>query len=187
MYEDAKPQIEKVCLESTSTDPVRIAKHLMALPEVPVNGPVHHLADGAALLAAIRNAGAQIDLAACLDQLFERGSKMPGAICGQWGVCGSAASVGAALSVWHGTGPMSDDAYYADNLELTSRILSREAQLGGPRCCKRNAFTALLEATDFVRDRYGVPIATEKPACGYFELNGSCTRERCLYYPAARH
>ena len=112
---------------------------------------------------------------------------MPGAICGQWGVCGSAASVGAALSVWRGTGPMSDDAYYADNLELTSRILSREAQLGGPRCCKRNAFTALLEATDFVRDRYGVPIATEKPACGYFELNGSCTRERCPYYPAARH
>lgn len=183
MYEEARPKIIDICLKSTSTDPVRIAKRIMALPEVPVNGPVHHLADGAALLAAIRNAGADVELEGCLEALFERGSAMPGAICGQWGVCGSAASVGAALATWHGTGPMSDDGFYADNMELASRVLAREAELGGPRCCKRNAFTALLIATDFVRERYGIDISTKKPVCGYFDKSNGCTRERCPYYP----
>ena len=72
MYEEEMPQIRRVCLESTSTDPIRIAKRLMALPEVPVNGPVHHLADGAALLAAIRNAGANLRLLQAQRRLHAR-------------------------------------------------------------------------------------------------------------------
>ncbi len=185
MYEDIQSAAAKVCAESTSTDPIAIAKRLMAIEGVPVNGPVHHLLDGAALLAAMRNAGADVDLGACLGELFERGSMMPGAICGRWGVCGSAASVGAALSAWRGTGPMSGDQYYADNLELTSRVLAEEAKLGGPRCCKRNAFTALRVASEFVRERYGIAVHASMPVCGYFKANkNSCIRDRCPYYPS---
>ena len=183
MNSSEQQRIAEICLSSTSTDPLHIVLDIIDLPGVPMHGPVHHLADGAALLAAVRNAGADIDLETCLGELFERGSAMPGAICGRWGVCGSATSVGAALSVWHGTGPRSSDRFYSDNMELTSRILAAESELGGPRCCKRNAFTALLTAADFVRERYGIAVRASRPSCRHFVKNADCIRQGCPYYP----
>lgn len=105
-----------------------------------MHGPEHHMADGAAFLTAMHNAGAVFDLKEALDEMERRGAKMPGATCGQWGVCGSASSVGAALSIIHQTGPLSDNEFYKDNLRFTSMSFCRLADIGDPRCCKRNAF-----------------------------------------------
>lgn len=176
-------RIKEQCLQERSTNPYAIACRLMADPAIPMHGPVHHLLDGAALMTALHNAGMEFDLASGLDELFERGGKMPGAICGMWGVCGSAASMGAALAVIHGTGPLSDNDFYKDNLRLTSRILAREAELGGPRCCKRNGFTAILTAVEFVRETYGVELQTSEVRCAFHEKNAQCIGARCPYYP----
>ena len=123
-----------------------------------IHGPEHHFLDGAAFLAAYRNAGGELNLEVCLDELANRTITMPGAMCGYWGICGSVASVGAALSVIHGTSPLSTDGYYKDNMEYTSSVINRMAEIGGARCCKRNAFLALSYAVAFVKDKYGIPM-----------------------------
>ena len=132
---------------------------------------------------AYHNAGGKIISDACLDELARRTIKMPGAMCGYWGVCGSVASVGAALSIIHGTGPLSTDAYYADNMRLTSAILAKMAQIGGARCCKRNAFLALSAGVAFVKERYGIPMEADKPVCGYYLKNAQCLGKKCPYHP----
>ena len=174
--------IKEICLSETGKDPFKILQKLMALPTTPMHGPIHHLLDGAALMTAIHNAGVEFDLSAGLDELFERGSAMPGATCGRWGVCGAASSVGAALAVIHGTGPLSDSEFYKDNLRLTSRVLARIAELGGPRCCKRNGFTALATAVEFVNERYSVQLENSGFVCGFSPNNQQCIGDRCPFH-----
>lgn len=172
---------EEILLNEKSTNPREIQKKLMEQPDVPMHGPIHHYVDGAAFLTAMHNAGVKFDLADALKELEERSQLMPGATCGRWGVCGSASSVGAALAIIHGTGPLSSDDFYKDNLRLTSRILAREAELGGPRCCKRNGFTALDEAVDFVKEQYGIRLEESFDFCSFSLGNETCQGEDCPY------
>lgn len=173
---------KSICLTLEDTDPAAIAVALMEQPQVPIHGPVHHILDGSAFLTALHNAGMEFDLAAALDELAQRGSQMPGATCGLWGVCGSAASLGAALAIVHQTGPLSDDEYYRDNLSLTSAILKRIAEVGGPRCCKRNAFLALSVGADFVEGRYGLRLERSAICCGFSGRNEQCLGTHCPFH-----
>lgn len=175
--------IKQDVLKCGDTDPIAIARAVMNEDFVGMHGPEHHFLDGAAFLMAYHNAGGKIISDACLDELARRTIKMPGAMCGYWGVCGSVASVGAALSIIHGTGPLSTDAYYADNMRLTSAILAKMAQIGGARCCKRNAFLALSAGVAFVKERYGIPMEADKPVCGYYLKNAQCLGKKCPYHP----
>ena len=170
-------------LRAVGCDPVRIARELMALDCVQMHGPEHHFLDGAAFLAAYRNAGGPIELGQALDELAKRAAKMPGAMCGQWGICGSVASVGAALSVVHGTGPLSTDKFYADHMAYTAAVLARMSELGGARCCKRNAYLALTAGAAFVRERYGIPMEAAPIVCGDFSRNRQCIGARCPFHP----
>jgi hypothetical protein len=179
--EDKFETIIAHCLQETSADPVANALRLMADPAISMHGPEHHLLDGAALLTAYHNAGGRFDLRKALLELKERASLMPGATCGYWGVCGSAASVGAALAILHGTGPLSDNDYYKDNLALTSRCLAKIGDLGGPRCCKRNAFLSLTTAASFLEERYGVKLPIAPFTCPYSNKNPTCLHEKCLF------
>lgn len=174
--------IKEICLSETSTDPFRILLKLMKLSTTPMHGPVHHILDGVAFMTAMHNAGVEFDLNAALDELFERGAMMPGATCGKWGVCGSASSVGAALAIIHETGPLSDSEFYKDNLRLTARILAREAELGGPRCCKRNGFTAVETAVEFVREKYSIELLNSGFVCEFSSSNQQCIGDRCPFH-----
>ncbi len=173
---------KEICFRTDSKDPFEILQLMISQPDVPMHGPVHHILDGAAFMTAMHNAGVEFDLDKALDELAERGAQMPGATCGKWGVCGAAASVGAALAVIHGTGPLSDSEYYKDNLRLTSRILARIAEHGGPRCCKRNGFTALDTAVDFVKEIYGISLDKQTYLCKYSQHNPQCIGTRCPYH-----
>lgn len=178
-------QIKALCLTISGTDPVVIARTLMTDPLISIHGPEHHMLDGAALLTALHNAGVEFDLNAALDEMANRARKMPGATCGQWGVCGSASSVGAALSILHGTGPLSDSEYYKDNMRLTSRILTAMAEIGGPRCCKRNAFLSLSTAAAFVKERYGTHLELAEIHCDFSPKNRQCIGTRCPFFQEA--
>ena len=94
----------------TGTSPIRIFKNIAAKDYVAIHGPEHHILDGASLLVAYRNAGGNIDLDDALEKLNAEGLRMPGAMCGLWGVCGAITSIGAALAIIDGTGPLSPDA-----------------------------------------------------------------------------
>lgn len=174
--------IREFCLRSTSSDPIAIAKEMMETLDIPMHGPIHHILDGAALMTALHNHGLDFDLEAGLRELEARGSLMPGATCGKWGVCGSASSVGAAMSIIRGTGPLSDDEYYMDNMRLTSMILERIARIGGPRCCKRNCFIALSAAVEFLKYTYRIELPASDYRCSFFEKNAQCIKTRCLFY-----
>lgn len=174
--------IKNYCLNQKEINPLKIAQAMMDNEEIPMHGPIHHVLDGAAFMSAMYNAGVKFNLDESLDELIIRGHKMPGATCGQWGMCGSSSSVSAALSIIHQTGPLSNNKYYQDNLHLTSLALGRIGDVGGPRCCKRNAFISLLSAIEFVKKEYGIKLENEKPVCHYSYKNKQCIQERCPFY-----
>jgi hypothetical protein len=80
--EDKCELIKKECLKSTSKNPVLLAKQLMALPEISMHGPEHHMLDGSAFLTAYYNAGGAIDLSKALDLLKDRALENAG--CDVW-------------------------------------------------------------------------------------------------------
>ena len=47
------------------------------------------------MLVAFKNAGGEIDLDDALNKIMIEGLRMPGAMCGLWGVCGAVTSLGA--------------------------------------------------------------------------------------------
>lgn len=165
-----------------SANPIEIVEKIMREDFINIHGPEHHFLDGAAFLVAYNNAGGNIDLDYCLDELAKRTVKMPGAMCGYWGICGSLASVGAALSVIHGTGPLSTDEFYKHNMEYTAKVLSDMSKIGGARCCKRNAFLSLKRAVEFVKEKYGIEMETEKIECEFSPLNKQCLKNKCPFY-----
>ena len=181
--EEKYARIREDALAAIGCDSVRIAHEIMRRDYVNMHGPEHHFLDGAAFLAAYRNAGGEVDLDKALDELAKRTVKMPGAMCGQWGVCGSAASVGAVLAVIHGTGPLSTDAFYKDNMRFTSAAIAKMGEIDGARCCKRNAYLSLSIGAAFVREKYGIPMETAPIVCDDFARNGQCIGERCPFHP----
>ena len=70
---------------TSKKNPITIALQLMKKDFINIHGPEHHFLDGAAFLTAFRNAGGDINLGQCLDELAKRAFKMPGAMCGHWG------------------------------------------------------------------------------------------------------
>lgn len=180
--EDKFNLIKNECLKAKTSNPIELITDIMKKDYINIHGPEHHVLDGACFLTAVHNAGVKFDLNASLDEMIARGKKMPGATCGQWGVCGSASSVGAALAIIHQTDPLSNNQYYKDNLNFVSHALSRIAKVGGPRCCKRNAFISLLTAMEFVSKQYGIMLPKSKVNCCFSPYNKQCITSKCPFF-----
>lgn len=177
--------IMEACARSGSTDPVALAQELMADRALYPNGPEHHSLVGAVLLAAYRNAGGALDLDAALAELRQRSMQVPGGTCGFWGCCGAAVSAGQFYSIVCGSTPMTQEPWAA-TARLTSRIIGKLADVGGPRCCKRTSFTALAETVDYVADTLGVRMERpERIACTFMAGNAECRGRSCPYFPAS--
>lgn len=171
------------CLKSRKTNPIDLAIEIMDDPSIYPNGPEHHSLVGMVLLTAYRNAGAAIDLEAALREMRARSMCVPGGTCGFWGVCGAAASAGQAMSIITGSTPMKVEPW-AQCQALTSDILGRLAELGGPRCCKRTGFTAILASAEAIERVSGVHL--DLPAvtsCKFYKRNAECLHDRCPYFP----
>ena len=175
-------RIVAMCFEEKGINPIAIFQKIADEAFVRIHGPEHHILDGAALLTAFYNAGGKIDLRKSLEELVRRGLQMPGATCGQWGVCGAVSSMGAALSIIDGTGPLSTDNSWGAHMKFTSKALGALAEVGGPRCCKRDAFLAFSEAIDFINKNYDVTLEKSDVKCGYSGKNQQCIGTRCPFY-----
>ena len=178
-------KIIEACQKETSKNPFTIFFHVAAMDFVNMHGPEHHVLDGACLLTAYRNAGGDIDLDAALEQLKQEGLKMPGASCGKWGVCGAVTSVGAALAIIDGTGPLSTDGTWDWHMQYTSEALASLAKIGGPRCCKRDAFLALKTVIPYIREHYQISLEDGPVHCTFSPINAQCLRERCPFHVGA--
>ena len=109
---------------------------------------------------------------------------MPGATCGLWGVCGAVSSMGAALSIIDGTGPLTTDESWGKHMTFTADALRSLSQVGGPRCCKRDSYLAIVKAVEFVRTYLGVKMELGEIRCIHFGQNSQCIKERCPFYPS---
>lgn len=162
--------------------PVRIFKNIAKKDYISIHGPEHHILDGACLLMAYKNAGGNIDIDEALNKLMAEGLRMPGAMCGLWGVCGAITSMGAALSIIDGTGPLSTDGTWGKHMEFTSSAVARLGEINGPRCCKRDAMIAFKNAIKYVNENYHVTLEQEPMKCEYSGLNVQCIKERCPFH-----
>ena len=184
--EDKAKKIIEACLQEKSKNPMEIFNHIVHMDFIRIHGPEHHVLDGAALLTAFNNAGGNIDLQNSLHELMRRGLQMPGATCGMWGVCGAVSSMGAALSIIDGTGPLSSDASWGKHMEFTSKALQSLAQVGGPRCCKRDAYLSFQKAIDHINENYNLKLESSRIECSFSEKNEQCIKERCPFYKKAK-
>ena len=180
--EDEAEKIIDSCMLQKSKNPVEVFFCIAKKDFVKIHGPEHHVLDGAALLTAFYNAGGKIELENSLKELMRRGMQMPGAICGYWGVCGAVSSMGAALSIIDGTGPLSCDGTWGKHMEFTSAALSKLSKIGGPRCCKRNAFLSFQAAIDYINENYDVELPNEEIVCTFCNENSQCIKKRCPFY-----
>lgn len=175
--------INKALEKNKSKNPLEIVQEVMDRDFINIHGPEHHYLDGASFIVAYKNAGGNIDLEKALEELQKRTIKMPGAMCGLWGVCGSVAAIGACLAIINGTSPLSDNEFYKDNMEYTSSVISKMSEIGGPRCCKRNAFISLLSGAEFVKRKYGIIMdIPNENKCKYYFRNAQCIKGRCPFY-----
>lgn len=177
--------ITRLARTTTNRDPAAIAREMMENDFINMHGPEHHYLVVAALLAAYKNSGGDIDLEKTLTIAAQRAEKVPGGVCGHWGACGAGIGSGIFVSLVNGSTPLSLDEWRLAN-EMTSASLGVIAKNGGPRCCKRDTYLAILTAADFAGERLGVTM--EKPEailCSFFGNNPSCKKKTCLFYPAA--
>ncbi len=184
--EERGKNIIEECLSINSKNPIDIFKTIASKDYIRIHGPEHHILDGVALLTAFYNAGGNIDLATVLEELMKRGLDMPGATCGMWGVCGAVTSMGAALSIIDGTGPLTTDDTWGKHMHFTSKALSKLADVGGPRCCKRDAFLSFQEAIKYINDNYDVTLESSDIACGFSHENQQCIKDRCPFYKSGK-
>ena len=140
---------------------------------------------GAALLTAYRNAGGGLDLEQALGEMYSRGRAVPGGACGFWGACGAGISAGQFLAIATGSTPLAREPWGLSN-QLTARALEAIGKAGGPRCCKRDSWLAILAAVDFVRERLGVAMTPAVPRCTYSSQNAQCIGSRCPFSPAGK-
>ncbi len=171
------------CLSETSKDPVEIITKMMDQPFCHMHGPEHHVMVGAALLTAYKNVGGEIDLHTALIEMMNRGKSVPGGACGFWGACGAGISAGMFVSIISKSTPLTAEPFGISNL-MTSKALEQIGIIGGPRCCKRDSFLAILAAVDFVREHFGIEMERHEVICDYSAQNNQCIGIRCPFSKA---
>lgn len=172
--------IKVICLNSNSKNPCEIATDIMEKDFIHMHGPEHHILVGSALLTAYKNSGGDIDLKKSLEEMQIRGREVPGGVCGFWGACGAGISVGIFISIITGSTPLSTDSWGKSNL-ATSMALKEIAEIGGPRCCKRDSYISILEAIDYVENNFGISMEKSDVTCKFNHKNAQCIGKRCPF------
>lgn len=182
----ARDVIERVCLASASTDPVALATGLMRHPSLKLHGPEHHFLVPAVLLSALANArGTPEAKAGLLTEARRRADAVPGGFCGFQGACGAGVGVGIFASLATGATPLAQQAWGTAN-KATGRALTVIGGLGGPRCCKRTTWLAILTGVRVAREALDVRLEGRGAACDWSERNAECLGEPCPFHPARR-
>lgn len=170
-----------ICLHEDSANPLVILDRIMSQDFCHMHGPEHHVIVASALLTAYHNAGAKINLKEGLLEVINRGSNVPGGSCGYWGACGAGVSTGIFISIITESTPLSTEGFKLANT-MTSKSLFSIAQHGGPRCCKRDSYLAILEAIDFVYENFNIKLEKSEIKCNYSSVNKQCIKHKCPFH-----
>jgi hypothetical protein len=117
----------------------------------------------------------------------QRAEKVLGGFCGFYGDCGAAVGTGIFISVLTDATPLSRNEWKLSNL-MTADSLHTIAHAGGPRCCKRNSFLAILEAARFVKEQFDtqMEMGSSRLKCEFHRLNKECKKAECRFYPVSK-
>ena len=180
---DSIDLIYSYCLTTQEKNPMNMALELMNRSNINMHGPEHHFLVPAVLITSYYNNIGKPELKE--EKLLlakERARKVPGGICGTYGNCGAAVGTGMFISIITEATPLTEGSWGLAN-EMTGYALIAMGKLGGPRCCKRNTFTAIIEASKFVEERLGVKLYDYKESvvCEFKKNNKQCIGKRCPF------
>lgn len=180
---DANDIIEKFCRKTELTDPLVIANHLMDNRKVKMHGPEHHFLVPAALLAAYYNKLEMPNMRNDMVQIARmRAQMVPGGFCGSHGNCGAAVGTGIFISLITRSSPLAEEEWKLSNM-MTATSLFKIAESGGPRCCKRDSFIAIEEASLYLEKHLDLKLDTQSGIkCHFDERNRQCTGPDCAYF-----
>lgn len=175
---DALSVIRLRCTESDETDMLALLQQIRQHPAFPLHGPEHHALVPGIMIATYRNRGGAISREAILTAI-ERGSKVPGGVCGFWGTCGAAAGVGIGMSVLLAATPLTPKARQLAQ-QVTAQVLGRIGETQGARCCQRESVIALKEAARLSAGLLPVALLADFPfQCRQQAKNKECIRQQC--------
>ncbi len=174
-----------LCLSEDSSDPIAILEKMMDMPFCHMHGPEHHVMVGAALLTAYRNSGGELNLKEALQEMYSRGSAVPGGSCGFWGACGAGISAGQFFAIASESTPLAVQPWGLSN-RMTAKALDSIGRHGGPRCCKRDSYLAIHAAIDFSAEHLGIQMKKTYPVCLRNHLNAQCLRKQCPFFGGAK-
>lgn len=170
--------IRSVCLNSREKDLIALMNRIRNHPAVPMHGPEHHALVPGVILAAYRNSGGKISQD-IISTGINRGSNVPGGVCGFWGCCGAAVGAGIAAALILEATPLKA-AERQNALAFTAKILTEIARIKGGRCCQRDSWLALVSASRLSAAFFGRALPAEAVLhCNQYEKNPECIRARC--------
>lgn len=175
--------IKNHCLASTETDCIKLLNEIMDLPIIPIHGPVHHFVVPAVMLTCYNNLyGNKEQLKVQLNEAAKRAANVPGANCALCGICGAAIGIGQFASILTSNGPLSEETWKTVQI-ITASCGLEIAQHGGPRCCKRDSYLAILTGINKIKELLQIELPATKPTCKYFQKNQQCRKAQCLFFP----
>ena len=85
------------------------------------------------------------------------------------------------ISIISGATPLKNEPWGLAN-KMTSKVLDAIGSIGGPRCCKRDSYMAIISAIDYVAENFNIQM--EKPVikCIHSDKNNQCIKERCPFH-----
>ena len=151
-------------------------------PSVKMHGPEYHFLVPAVLLASYYDKEKSFEeRVSNIKEARKRAKAVLGGFCGSHGNCGAAVGVGIFFSLIKDITPLATEAWKESNL-MTARSLSKIAEHGGPRCCKRNSFLAIESAMDYLT---GFASKDREVVCTFSHLNKECKRTDCPYFKSS--
>lgn len=176
--------IEDYCGSTDQTNPLEIANDLMKDSRINLHGPEHHFIVPASLLTSYYNLVNPKEKSRKLLVAKERASYIKGGLCGFYGSCGAAMGAGIFASIIFDASPLSQDSWGYANSQ-TGHILSVIGGVGGPRCCKRNTYISIVEASRFLNDEKNIRLfdyENYRPVCNYKDKNKECIKVNCPFF-----
>jgi hypothetical protein len=136
----------------------------------------------AVILTALRNSGHQISDEE-IDTAIERGKIVGGGSCAFLGACGAAIGVGIAASLVLKATPYDGEKRQTVQ-KVTQTVLARIASYKAPRCCQRDSWLALKEASTLMQKYAGKSLTVNPFTCEQFPENNECIHEQCPLWPS---
>jgi len=175
--------IKDFCLTTKMEDPLEMAVEIMKHPYIKMHGPEHHFVVPAVLLTSyyIYKKERQ-KLPDKLEIALKRAKLVPGGFCGTHGNCGAAVGTGIFISIISGATSVSHEEWQNANL-LTAKTLYEIALMGGPRCCKRDSFIAIIQTVKFLKEKFYISLPiNEEVKCSFRKFNKECIVDKCKFF-----